>query len=155
MEEHLRWLNEELFAQSFVGGVCQCETARATKRSTDPFRLAAVFFSYAFLDQFIYTHYRNSHSEFKQRFPGPKLAAHGSGGHASPSWMLFSKGNGISNMEAGELAETFIEVMSGGLAWLQESSGASNAQLSDVFEREIENQMPQLFAAYVARSQQV
>lgn len=152
MEEHLLWLNRELADQSSSEEVCQCGTAMAIRKSTNPYRLTAVLFSYAFLDQFVYAHAADSHAAFKAKFPGPKLAAHGSGGNASPSWLLGARGNGIADMSTADVIDIFSDVVSGGLAWIYREKGVDLSKISAVLYKEMRMQIPDMLDAAVCSS---
>ena len=92
------------------------------KRCNDPGRMRAELLSYVFLDQFIYTHYFNLHRQFKSAYPGPKLRQHSFGGHASPSWFVYSRHGYDAEADWVTICSTFSDYLQGGLQWLKEQS---------------------------------
>lgn len=118
LAEHNKWLNSQSFKPGSSAEICQCGSETAIQRSSDPERMRAELLSYVFLDQFIYSHYPESHTFFKKEFPGPKLRQHSFGGHASPSWFVYSKHNYDANADWDLIQSVFCEYLSSGLEWL-------------------------------------
>lgn len=136
MNKQLEWFARELRVQGGPDEICQCGTAKAIKQSSDPERFAAVFFAYALMDQFIYTNYRNSHAAFKAHFVGPKLAAHGSGGHASPEWLVSTRGNGIKDLDWQRLGAFVIDVVAETIDWLRVHANVQRGDSLGLLARE-------------------
>jgi hypothetical protein len=72
-------------------GVCQCGTERLIESSRHPEEIRAFLLVGVFVDQLIYTHYGHLYAWFVERYRFPKLYAHGGGGMASPSWLVYTR----------------------------------------------------------------
>lgn len=69
-------------------GVCQCQSEDLINRSNDPARMRMFLLLAVFLDQFVYTHFKDLYLSFRSEFHYPKLYGH-LGGMASPSWFVY------------------------------------------------------------------
>ena len=126
--EHCRWLSSELRKPPERLELCQCGTEDVITRSDDAQRMRAVLLSYVFLDQFIFTHYPQVHREFKQTFPGPKLRQHAFGGHASPSWFVYSQHGFDVEVDWSVITHVFKVFLSDGLQWLVDNVEVNSDQ---------------------------
>lgn len=118
LRAELGWLAAEFREQGLKDSVCQCGTARAIASSSDPDRFLAVFAAAAFLDQFVHAHFREHHNSFGPQFPAPRLAAHGSGGHAHPFWLFDRRGHGDTDIDTARVTRLFESLVGEGLHWL-------------------------------------
>lgn len=71
--------------------LCACGTEEMISKSDNPGRMRAFLLVSIFLDQFVYTHYQATFSNFRQHYAIPKLNAHGGAGYASPGWLIYSR----------------------------------------------------------------
>lgn len=86
-----QWLDTQIKEPLHQNGICQCGSENVIRRSYNPKRVRATLLSLVFFDQFIYTHFRWKSEEFKRLVNPPQLVGHSFGGHASPSWFVYSR----------------------------------------------------------------
>jgi len=120
LKEHSQWLNAQTFDPGTVSEICQCGTEKLINSSKKPERMRAELLAYVFLDQFIYSHYFALHNNFKKEYPGPNLRQHSFGGHASPSWLLYSYHGDDFDVEWKIVKSTLNDYLEGGFQWLKE-----------------------------------
>lgn len=131
------WLNSRVSKPDGLPAVCQCGTSRLTRKTFDKERLLASFFSYAFLDQFVYSNFGHIHGKFKDQFPGPKLVSHGSAGHASPAWLLTERGTGAIEINWERVVELSSRLLSEGLLWVVRNDPHADGRAPETFFREL------------------
>lgn len=140
LAEHNKWLSLQNFNPGTTAEICQCGSEKAIQRSSDPERMRAELLSYVFLDQFFYSHYPEIHSLFKKEYPGPKLRQHSFGGHASPSWFVYSKHNYDANADWEFIQSVFWEYLSSGLEWLSKNCNIDEEKFWLLAQEEIKNE---------------
>lgn len=137
LSEHIAWLSTQNYKPGSADCICQCGSEIAIKRCNDPEKMRAELLSYVFLDQFMYTHYFNSHQQFKSQLPGPMLRQHSFGGHASPSWFVYSRHGYDAEVGWEMICSTFSDYLQGGLQWLKQQSEVEDEDYWEKVRKEI------------------
>ena len=70
-------------------GLCQCGTENLIERSARPNDMRTFLMVSVFVDQMIYTHYRQWYERFRGERQFPKLYSHGGYGMMSASWLVY------------------------------------------------------------------
>lgn len=140
LSEHNKWLNSQQFKPGTSAEICQCGTEKAIQRSLEPERMRAELLSYIFLDQFIFSHYPQNHAAFKREYPGPNLRQHSFGGHASPSWFIYSRHGYDSNADWQLIQSTLHEYLNGGLQWLKQRCDIDKKNYWHLTQKEIKSE---------------
>jgi hypothetical protein len=117
--------------------ICQCNTEKLIKRSTDPKRMRSSLLSLVFFDQFVYSHYPELHNDFRAEFQIPKLRQHSFGGHASPSWLIYSRHDYDKEADWELVSNTFYNCVSHLRQWLQLKLDNPVPELEKKIENEI------------------
>ena len=89
----------------YENGPCQCGTEKLIKHSSDPSRMRAFMMIGVLIDQMIWTHFQDLHSDFAKIFRYPKLIAHGPGGMAPPNWMACTTHGNDKKMDWNVVSE--------------------------------------------------
>jgi hypothetical protein len=71
-------------------GICQCGTDKLIENSNSSNQMQSFMLFGVFIDQLVYTHFKEFYQQFQQRFRFPKLENHPTFGMASPAWLVNS-----------------------------------------------------------------
>jgi hypothetical protein len=139
--------------------VCQCGTEKliASCRGNAN-RMRTFLLASSFIDQMIYSHYRQIYSRFRDRYTFPKLVMHGGGGMASSSWVV-SPYHGYDKLIDWEAARPIAKILFVDcLAFLQNELGDDYAKsvLLELIEAEtrveVEDQPGQFLREVIAEA---
>lgn len=137
LTDHVIWLNHQPSCNANSPEICQCQSEKYIASNQSPNRIRAELLSYVFIDQFVYTHFFSAHQDFKQEFPGPMLRGHSFGGHACPSWFLYSTHGFDKNVDWEELCAVFRDYLNGLLFWLESRILSPKEFVIDLMKMEI------------------
>ena len=138
--QECKWLSAQPMKEAERTEMCQCGTERVISRAADSGRMRAVLLTYVFLDQFIFTHFCHSHQQFKSQFIGPKLRQHSFGGHASPSWFIYSIHGYDKRADWEALESRFSDGLKDCLLWLSRITHVDELQFWELIKQEITNE---------------
>lgn len=117
--------------------ICQCGSERLIKDSEDPQRMRAVLMCLVFINQFVYTHYREVHAEFRRDLPIPNFREHSFGGHQTPGWFICSKKGYDQDVDWEVMSETFVNCIYHLRRWLRNRLQRPVPELKETLEAEI------------------
>lgn len=148
------WAEAQSCYNKLNGRVCQCGTEKCIQRSRSPETMRAFLLVSIFLDQFMEKHYPHRYETYRQRYPTPRLLAHIGGGHASASWLIYSRhgyDQKIAWKIANEIGEDSLDALTDFLHTCGEplEHDALNAQLKTMIEQEFESQhLPNVYKVF-------
>jgi len=93
--------------------------------------------SLVFVDQFVFTHFRELHEKFRIQFPIPKLLAHVNASNCSPSWFVYSKHGYDKKADWPLISKTFTACIHHLYRWLASELGSSVPDLQALVEVEV------------------
>lgn len=137
IKTELEWITRQNLKGLKCNQICQCGTEKLIFQSLDPKRFRASLLALIFVNQFVYTHYQQWHTEFHGEFPIPKLREHSLGIHAHSVWFVDEK-HGFDKVADWELtSRIFLDCVTHLQRWLQERGELETAEFKDLIEMEV------------------
>lgn len=143
-DDLIKWFWETLDSyapnESVEDGICQCATEKLIEQSDNPNQMRSFLMASAFIDQMIYTHFREIYPSFRERFHFPKLYSHATiVGMASPGWLVYSRYGYDKKMDWGAASLVALQLFTECLEFLFFTNSNQNmaSRFVEIAEKEI------------------
>jgi len=145
----LDWVLSQNLKDHEFKTVCQCGSEQLIRRSSDSERMRSSMLALVFVDQFVFTYFRELHTAFRNEFPIPRLVAHVDGSrNCSPSWFVYPNRGYDKKADWPLISKTFTACIHHLYRWLGIKLGSGIPDFQALVAEEVSREFNPDHCAY-------